>query len=111
MRLSMKRPLETRRPARNRGLGRITRSAALTPALNVLPHLRNGLARLALSDFDDRAALAALPAVLARILPGGKRGGAELVARKPHQHPAHALIHFRRPPSGGRRINERERER
>jgi hypothetical protein len=62
---------------------------ALTPALNVLPHLRNGLARPALSTSTkiSRAALAAFPAMLVRILPGGKRGGAKLVARKP-QNPA-----------------------
>ncbi len=33
----------------------------------------------------NREALAAFPAVLARILPGGKRVGAELVARNPRR--------------------------
>jgi hypothetical protein len=38
-------------------------------------------------DFDaiNKAALAAFPAVLARILPGGKRVGAELVALNPRR--------------------------
>jgi hypothetical protein len=42
-------------------------------------------------DFDaiNRAALAALPAVLARILPGGKRVGAEIVALNPHRADRH----------------------
>jgi hypothetical protein len=38
-------------------------------------------------DFDgiNRAALAAFPAVLARLLPGGKRVGAEIVALNPRR--------------------------
>jgi hypothetical protein len=38
-------------------------------------------------DFDliNRAALSAFPAVLARILPGGKRVGSELVALNPRR--------------------------
>jgi len=38
-------------------------------------------------DFDaiNRAALASLPAVLARILPGGKRVGAEIVTLNPRR--------------------------
>jgi hypothetical protein len=42
-------------------------------------------------DFDpiNRAALAAFPAVLARILPGGKRVGAEFVALNPRRRDRH----------------------
>src|SRR5208282_5140203 len=42
-------------------------------------------------DFAEinRAALAALPAVLARILPGGKRVGAEIVALNPRRADRH----------------------
>lgn len=42
-------------------------------------------------DFAEinRAALAAFPAVLARILPGGKRVGSELVALNPHRADRH----------------------
>jgi hypothetical protein len=51
-------------------------------------------------DFDaiNRAALAALPAVLARILPGGKRVGAEIVALNPRRadrHPGSFRINMR----------------
>jgi hypothetical protein len=46
---------------------------------------REGLRRSGPIDFAEinRAALAAFPAVLARILPGGKRVGAEIVALNP----------------------------
>jgi hypothetical protein len=84
----MKRPLETRRPARNRGLGKDQEvgSAHARPECPGAPQKRPRKASPV--DFDEinRAALAAFPAVLARILPGGKRIGAEVVARKPHQH-------------------------
>jgi hypothetical protein len=42
-------------------------------------------------DFDtiNRAALAAFPAVLARILPGGKRVGAEMVVLNPRRTDRH----------------------
>ena len=42
-------------------------------------------------DFDaiNRAALAAFPAVLARILPNGKRVGAEIVALNPRRNDRH----------------------
>ena len=42
-------------------------------------------------DFDavNRAAMAALPAVLARLLPGGKRDGHEFVALNPRRSDRH----------------------
>jgi hypothetical protein len=42
-------------------------------------------------DFDaiNRAALAAFPAVLTRVLPGGKRVGAEIVALNPRRADRH----------------------
>ena len=71
--------LQDRRPS-----GKLKALAAVPSGL---AGLRTRFAQAALSDFAaiNRAALAAFPAVLARVLPGGKRVGAEHVALNPRR--------------------------
>ena len=102
----MKRPLEAQRPAPRANAedranlkverGEIPRlpvaKEAGVGARHVRPKKLNDAHRTpAPIDFAEvnRAALAALPAVLARILPDGKRVGAELVAFNPRRGDRH----------------------
>ena len=84
----MKRPLKTRRPARNRETRKDQEvgSAHARSECPAAPQKPPREARPVNFYEINRAALATFPAVLPRILPGGKRGGAEHEAQKPHQH-------------------------
>jgi hypothetical protein len=99
----MKRPLETQYPATRAGAKKRANSNVRSAqnkgmgddqevgGARVLPEraaaVRKGVRKVHTIDFDgiNQAALAALPVVLAHILPGGKRVGAELVALNPRR--------------------------
>jgi hypothetical protein len=103
----MKRPLETQRPAsranaESRANSKIKRSqyrgpqhgcevsdGRISPGRSATSRKRDY--KIHHIDFGaiNRAGLAAFPAVLARILPGGKRVGAELVALNPRRADRH----------------------
>jgi hypothetical protein len=103
----MNRPLETQRPApranaESRANSKIKRGqyrgpqhdcevsdARISPGRSATSQKRDY--KIQHIDFGaiNRAALAAFPAVLARILPGGKRVGAELVALNPRRADRH----------------------